>query len=55
MLYENEDTDLGGNLFLRAPEIRRARPHPGLLLDFKMADTWSVATLAYEIFTRLIY
>lgn len=50
--YENEHVDLGGNLSLMAPEIRRARPGLNVKLDYSMADTWAAATLGYEIFTR---
>jgi len=49
--YRNEDEDLGGNVVLRAPEIRRAKPGPDVVLNFRLSDTWSAATLAYEIFT----
>jgi len=49
--YENEFTDLGGNLSLRAPEIRRASP--GTTLNYHLADTWAAGTIAYEIFTRM--
>lgn len=48
--YENEFTNLGGNLSLRSPEIRRAQP--GAILDYGLADLWASGTLAYEIFTR---
>uniref|UniRef100_A0A7E4ZVL3 non-specific serine/threonine protein kinase n=1 Tax=Panagrellus redivivus TaxID=6233 RepID=A0A7E4ZVL3_PANRE len=50
--YPDDSIDLGGNAALRAPEIRRAKAGPGVVLDFSMADTWSAATLGYEIFTR---
>lgn len=49
--YENEFTDLGGNLSLRAPEIRRATP--GSVLDYHLADLWAAGTMSYEIFTRM--
>lgn len=55
MSYDDETVDLGGNLALRAPEIRRARPGKGVVVNFSMADTWSSATIGYEIFTRQIY
>uniref|UniRef100_A0A915EI36 non-specific serine/threonine protein kinase n=1 Tax=Ditylenchus dipsaci TaxID=166011 RepID=A0A915EI36_9BILA len=51
--FEDEYVDLGGNLCLRAPEIRRARPGPNVVLDFSMADLWGCGTLGYEIFTRM--
>jgi len=47
----NEFTDLGGNLSLRAPEIRRAVP--GTTLDYSLADLWAGGTMSYEIFTRM--
>ncbi|KAI1720270.1 protein kinase domain-containing protein [Ditylenchus destructor] len=50
--YPNEHIDLGGNIATRAPEITRQIPAPNVVLDFSMADTWSCATIAYEIFTR---
>jgi PTEN induced putative kinase 1 len=50
--FPNRDTDLGGNLALRAPEVRKARPGPDSFIDYEMADTWAAGTLAYEIFTR---
>lgn len=49
-LFYDEFADLGGNLALRAPEIRRAQP--GTMLNFHLNDTWAAGTLAYEIFTR---
>lgn len=52
MAHTDESADLGGNLCLRAPEIRRSKPGPDVLVDFTMADLWSAATLGYEIFTR---
>jgi len=51
--YEDDLTDLGGNLSLRAPEVRRARPGAGVKVNFSMSDTWAAATLGYEIFTRI--
>ncbi|VDN32691.1 unnamed protein product [Gongylonema pulchrum] len=50
--YHSDTVDLGGNLALRAPEIRCARPDPDQLVDFRMADLWAAATIGYEIFTR---
>ncbi|KAI6228155.1 Protein kinase domain-containing protein [Aphelenchoides besseyi] len=50
--YENEFTNLGGNISLRAPEITRTKLMPGILLDYSLADLWSCGTLGYEIFTR---
>ena len=52
--YPNDTVDLGGNLCLRAPEVRRAQPGPDSEVDFEMADTWAAATLGYEIFTRFV-
>uniref|UniRef100_A0AC34FFW5 Protein kinase domain-containing protein n=1 Tax=Panagrolaimus sp. ES5 TaxID=591445 RepID=A0AC34FFW5_9BILA len=51
--YSDECVDLGGNLCLRAPEVRRAKPGPNTEVDFEMADTWAAATLGYEMFTRI--
>jgi PTEN induced putative kinase 1 len=51
--YPYDDVDLGGNLCLRAPEIRRAKPGKGKEVDFEMADTWAAATLGYEMTTRV--
>ena len=50
---DGEFSDLGGNLALRAPEIRRICPELNSWIDYEMADTWAAGTLAYEIFTRL--
>ncbi|KAI6188355.1 Protein kinase domain-containing protein [Aphelenchoides besseyi] len=50
--YENEFTNLGGNISLRAPEISRTKLMPGVVLDYSLADLWSCGTLGYEIFTR---
>uniref|UniRef100_A0A1I8BUR5 non-specific serine/threonine protein kinase n=1 Tax=Meloidogyne hapla TaxID=6305 RepID=A0A1I8BUR5_MELHA len=49
---DGEFSDLGGNLALRAPEIRRIRPGFKSWINYEMADTWAAGTLAYEIFTR---
>jgi serine/threonine protein kinase len=49
--FTDEFIDLGGNLSLRAPEIRRAKL--GTILDYSLADLWSAATMGYEIFTRI--
>jgi PTEN induced putative kinase 1 len=51
--YSDDCVDLGGNLCLRAPEIRRAKPGPTTEVNFEMADTWAAATLGYEMFTRI--
>uniref|UniRef100_A0AC34R6V2 Protein kinase domain-containing protein n=1 Tax=Panagrolaimus sp. JU765 TaxID=591449 RepID=A0AC34R6V2_9BILA len=51
--YEDDLTDLGGNLSLQAPEIRRSKPKKGKIIDFSMADLWSTGTMGYEIFTRI--
>ncbi|KAK6021934.1 hypothetical protein OSTOST_12383 [Ostertagia ostertagi] len=51
--YVDDTIDLGGNRKTRAPEIVMARPGPDSIVDFRMADTWAVGTLAYEIFTRV--
>uniref|UniRef100_A0A914Z579 non-specific serine/threonine protein kinase n=1 Tax=Panagrolaimus superbus TaxID=310955 RepID=A0A914Z579_9BILA len=51
--YSDDCVDLGGNLCLRAPEIRRAKSSPLKEVDFEMADTWAAATLGYEMFTRI--
>uniref|UniRef100_A0A183U195 non-specific serine/threonine protein kinase n=1 Tax=Toxocara canis TaxID=6265 RepID=A0A183U195_TOXCA len=50
--YPDDTIDLGGNLALRAPEIRCAHPGPGQIVDFRMADLWACATLGYEMYTR---
>ncbi|MCP9261468.1 Serine/threonine-protein kinase pink-1, mitochondrial [Dirofilaria immitis] len=50
--YDKDTVYLGGNLALRAPEIRRAHPAPNNWVDFRMADLWASATIGYEIFTR---
>uniref|UniRef100_A0AC35FRJ0 Protein kinase domain-containing protein n=1 Tax=Panagrolaimus sp. PS1159 TaxID=55785 RepID=A0AC35FRJ0_9BILA len=52
-LVDFDYEDLGGNLCLRAPEIRRAKPGPESEVNFEMADTWAAATLGYEMFTRI--
>uniref|UniRef100_A0A914LT09 non-specific serine/threonine protein kinase n=2 Tax=Meloidogyne TaxID=189290 RepID=A0A914LT09_MELIC len=49
---DGEFSDLGGNLALRAPEIRRIRPGLNSWVNYEMADTWAAGTLAFEIFTR---
>ncbi|XGW08128.1 hypothetical protein V3C99_010885 [Haemonchus contortus] len=51
--YVDDTIDLGGNTKTRAPEIILAQPGPDSVVDFRMADTWAVGTLAYEIFTRV--
>ncbi|VDO30669.1 unnamed protein product [Haemonchus placei] len=51
--YVDDTIDLGGNTKTRAPEIILAQPGPDSFVDFRMADTWAVGTLAYEIFTRV--
>ncbi|VDN33995.1 unnamed protein product [Gongylonema pulchrum] len=51
--YHSDTVDLGGNLALRAPEVRCARPDPNQWVDFRMADLWAAATIGYEIFTRI--
>lgn len=50
--YDLDTVHLGGNLALRAPEIRCAHPAPNSWVDFHMADLWAAATIGYEIFTR---
>ncbi|CAG9537982.1 unnamed protein product [Cercopithifilaria johnstoni] len=50
--YDTDTVYLGGNLALRAPEIRCAYPAPNNWVDFRMADLWAAATVGYEIFTR---
>ncbi|EFO23498.2 NKF2 protein kinase [Loa loa] len=50
--YDTDTVYLGGNLALRAPEIRCAQPAPNNWVDFHMADLWAAATIGYEIFTR---
>ncbi|VDM09678.1 unnamed protein product [Wuchereria bancrofti] len=50
--YDVDTVHLGGNLALRAPEIRCAHPAPNNWVDFHMADLWAAATIGYEIFTR---
>uniref|UniRef100_A0A0N5AEU0 non-specific serine/threonine protein kinase n=1 Tax=Syphacia muris TaxID=451379 RepID=A0A0N5AEU0_9BILA len=50
--YSDDSVDLGGNLALRPPEVRCARPGPHVFVDFRLADLWASATLGYEIFTR---
>ncbi|KAK0395476.1 hypothetical protein QR680_001296 [Steinernema hermaphroditum] len=50
--YPNDRIDLGGNLALRAPEIRCAIPGPGVCVNYEKSDLWATATLGYEIFTR---
>uniref|UniRef100_A0A0R3RI19 non-specific serine/threonine protein kinase n=1 Tax=Elaeophora elaphi TaxID=1147741 RepID=A0A0R3RI19_9BILA len=50
--YDTDTIYLGGNLALRAPEIRCAHPAPNNWVDFRMADLWAAATIGYEIFTR---
>jgi hypothetical protein len=55
VLHSSSDgkfSDLGGNLALRAPEVRRINSGLNLWIDYEMADTWAAGTLAYEIFTR---
>uniref|UniRef100_A0A183C4K6 non-specific serine/threonine protein kinase n=1 Tax=Globodera pallida TaxID=36090 RepID=A0A183C4K6_GLOPA len=51
VICDDDMADLGGNVALRAPEIRRVSPAPDTHLNFEMADTWAAGTLAYEIFT----
>ncbi|KAK6738859.1 hypothetical protein RB195_020760 [Necator americanus] len=51
--YVDDTIDLGGNRRTRAPEIVVAEPSTDCVLDFRMADTWAVGTLGYEIFTRV--
>jgi len=51
---DGEFSDLGGNLALRAPEIRRIRPGLNSWVNYEMADTWAAGTLAFEIFTRFV-
>ncbi|KAH7709427.1 NKF2 protein kinase [Aphelenchoides avenae] len=50
--YTDDSVDLGGNLSLRAPEVRRVRPGYNVVVDFQKADLWAAATIGYEIFTR---
>ncbi|KAL3993940.1 Protein kinase domain family protein [Acanthocheilonema viteae] len=50
--YDTDTVYLGGNMALRAPEIRSAHPAPNNWVDFHMADLWAAATVGYEIFTR---
>ncbi|VDN52623.1 unnamed protein product [Dracunculus medinensis] len=51
--YTNDEVNLGGNLSLRAPEVRRAVPGIGHFVNFSMADLWAAGTIGYEIFTRM--
>jgi serine/threonine protein kinase len=55
LVEHRNGADLGGNLALMAPEVRRSRPGPNSIVDFEMADTWSAGTLAFEIFTRFSF
>uniref|UniRef100_A0A914WE57 non-specific serine/threonine protein kinase n=1 Tax=Plectus sambesii TaxID=2011161 RepID=A0A914WE57_9BILA len=50
--YPHDNIDLGGNLAMRPPEIRLARPGPDVVVDFSKSDLWAAATLGYEMFTR---
>ncbi|MFH4976470.1 hypothetical protein AB6A40_003179 [Gnathostoma spinigerum] len=51
--YFDETVDIGGNVALRAPEIRCAKPGPLTYIDFGLADLWAAGTIGYEIFTRI--
>ncbi|PAV56727.1 hypothetical protein WR25_04996 isoform A [Diploscapter pachys] len=51
--YRDDTIDLGGNLSMRAPEIKTAKPGPDSIVDFRMADTWAAGGLSYEILTKV--
>ncbi|RWS19406.1 serine/threonine-protein kinase PINK1-like protein [Leptotrombidium deliense] len=48
--FTSHDVCRGGNLALMAPEVVTAEPGPFASIDYSMADLWSSATIAYEIF-----
>lgn len=52
--YFDEDTDLGGNLALRPPEISCARPGMLSFLDFSRSDLWASGIAAVCIILLLI-
>lgn len=54
MPYADEFADLGGNVALRPPEVRSARPARNTVVDFSCADLWAAGTMAYEMFTRSV-
>lgn len=49
--YNTPDIDKGGNVALMAPEVITAVPGPFTRINYTKADLWTVATIAYEIFT----
>ncbi|KAH7643519.1 serine/threonine-protein kinase pink1 [Dermatophagoides farinae] len=51
--FETDEVCKGGNHALMAPEIKTARPCKRAILDYRKADLWSMATIAYEIFGEL--
>ncbi|XP_027204388.2 PTEN-induced putative kinase 1 [Dermatophagoides pteronyssinus] len=51
--FETDEVCKGGNNALMAPEIKTAHPRKRAILDYRKADLWSMATIAYEIFGSL--
>ncbi|XP_077551503.1 PTEN-induced putative kinase 1 [Haemaphysalis longicornis] len=47
--FPSEEINRGGNAALMPPEVSAAQPGPLSVLDYRRADVWVAATLAYEL------